>query len=50
MSETPARHLNLEGASNFRDLGGHVTSDRRTVRTRTPIDCFGAASDSRISC
>src|SRR5947207_1568742 len=23
MSDSPARHLNLEGASNFRDLGGY---------------------------
>jgi protein-tyrosine phosphatase len=34
MSDTPARHLNLAGASNFRDLGGYVTSDGRTVRWR----------------
>jgi protein-tyrosine phosphatase len=34
MSEIPARHLNLEGASNFRDLGGYPTSDGRTVRWR----------------
>lgn len=34
MSKTPARHLNLEGASNFRDLGGYVTRDGRAVRWR----------------
>ena len=34
MSVTPARHLNLSGASNFRDLGGYATSDGRTVRWR----------------
>jgi protein-tyrosine phosphatase len=34
MSEIPARHLNLEGASNFRDLGGYPTSDGRIVRWR----------------
>jgi protein-tyrosine phosphatase len=34
MSEIPARHLNLEGASNFRDLGGYTASDGRTVRWR----------------
>jgi protein-tyrosine phosphatase len=34
MSDSPARHLNLEGASNFRDLGGYPTSDGRTVRWR----------------
>jgi protein-tyrosine phosphatase len=32
MSASPARHLNLSGASNFRDLGGYPTSDGRTVR------------------
>jgi protein-tyrosine phosphatase len=34
MSESPARHLNLAGASNFRDLGGYPTQDGRTVRWR----------------
>jgi protein-tyrosine phosphatase len=34
MSENPARHLNLAGASNFRDLGGYLTRDGRTVRWR----------------
>ena len=34
MSDSPARHLNLAGASNFRDLGGYVTRDGRTVRWR----------------
>jgi protein-tyrosine phosphatase len=34
MSDVPARHLNLEGASNFRDLGGYGTQDGRTVRWR----------------
>jgi len=34
MSDAPARHLNLEGASNFRDLGGYCTSDGRVVRWR----------------
>ena len=34
MSVTPARHLNLSGASNFRDLGGYPTADGRTVRWR----------------
>lgn len=31
----PARHLPLEGAVNFRDLGGYETDDGRTVRWRT---------------
>ncbi len=31
MSESPARHLNLAGASNFRDLGGYPARDGRTV-------------------
>src|SRR5437870_7713202 len=34
MSVTPARHLMLSGASNFRDLGGYPTADGRTVRWR----------------
>jgi protein-tyrosine phosphatase len=34
MSDSPARHLDLEGASNFRDLGGYPTSDGRSVRWR----------------
>ncbi len=34
MSNSPARHLNLEGASNFRDLGGYRASDGRVVRWR----------------
>jgi len=34
MTESPARHLNLAGASNFRDLGGYLTRDGRTVRWR----------------
>jgi protein-tyrosine phosphatase len=34
MSDSPARHLNLAGASNFRDLGGYPTRDGRHVRWR----------------
>ena len=34
MSNTPARHFNLAGASNFRDLGGYPAKDGRTVRWR----------------
>jgi protein-tyrosine phosphatase len=34
MSEFPARHFNLAGASNFRDLGGYPTKHGRTVRWR----------------
>jgi protein-tyrosine phosphatase len=34
MSESPARHFNLAGASNFRDLGGYPAKDGRTVRWR----------------
>ncbi len=33
-SDSPARHLNLAGASNFRDLGGYAAEDGRTVRWR----------------
>src|SRR6195952_4006910 len=34
MSEAPARHLRLAGASNFRDLGGYPARDGRIVRWR----------------
>ncbi|WP_256809286.1 tyrosine-protein phosphatase [Bradyrhizobium sp. Bra64] len=34
MPESPARHLALQGASNFRDLGGYPTADGRTTRWR----------------
>jgi protein-tyrosine phosphatase len=34
MSDFPARHLSLQGASNFRDLGGYPTTDGRTTRWR----------------
>jgi protein-tyrosine phosphatase len=34
MPETPARHFNLAGASNFRDLGGYPGKDGRIVRWR----------------
>src|SRR6266576_451886 len=32
MPDPPARHFNLAGASNFRDLGGYRTTDGRAVR------------------
>lgn len=34
MPDSPARHLALQGASNFRDLGGYPTTDGRTTRWR----------------
>jgi protein-tyrosine phosphatase len=34
MQDTPLRHFKLQGASNFRDLGGYATSDGRSVRWR----------------
>src|SRR5438876_11252862 len=34
MPDAPARHLNLAGASNFRDLGGYPGKDGRRVRWR----------------
>jgi protein-tyrosine phosphatase len=34
MSDTPPRHFNLAGASNFRDLGGYPGTDGRIVRWR----------------
>jgi len=33
-TDSPARHLALQGASNFRDLGGYATTDGRTTRWR----------------
>jgi protein-tyrosine phosphatase len=34
MPDLPARHFNLAGASNFRDLGGYPAKDGRAVRWR----------------
>ena len=34
MSDSPARHIKLQGASNFRDLGGYPTRDGRRTRWR----------------
>ncbi|MBI5262854.1 MAG: tyrosine-protein phosphatase [Bradyrhizobium sp.] len=34
MSDSPARHLKLQGASNFRDLGGYPATDGRIIRWR----------------
>src|ERR1700759_4264323 len=34
MQDPPLRHLNLQGASNFRDLGGYTTADGHSVRWR----------------
>jgi protein-tyrosine phosphatase len=34
MSDTPPRHFDLAGASNFRDLGGYPGTDGRIVRWR----------------
>src|SRR6516164_5857263 len=34
MSDSPVRHFNLQGASNFRDLGGYGTRDGRSLRWR----------------
>jgi protein-tyrosine phosphatase len=34
MSDTPARHFDLAGASNFRDLGGYPAKDGRAIRWR----------------
>ena len=34
MQESPTRHFNLAGASNFRDLGGYPGRDGRAVRWR----------------
>jgi protein-tyrosine phosphatase len=34
MPDSPARHFDLAGASNFRDLGGYPTRDGRSIRWR----------------
>lgn len=34
MTDIPPRHLKLEGASNFRDLGGYTTADGRALKWR----------------
>src|SRR5215203_4677701 len=34
MPDSPSRHFNLAGASNFRDLGGYPARDGRAVRWR----------------
>jgi protein-tyrosine phosphatase len=34
MPDSPARHLNLAGANNFRDLGGYPARAGRSVRWR----------------
>ena len=34
MPDAPSRHLDLKGASNFRDLGGYATRDGRLLRWR----------------
>src|SRR5260370_17776352 len=34
MPDTPARHLNVGGANNFRDVGGYAARDGRAVRWR----------------
>ena len=34
MKDSPTRHLALQGASNFRDLGGYPTADGRITRWR----------------
>jgi protein-tyrosine phosphatase len=34
MSDIPIRHLKLQGASNFRDVGGYPAADGRTTRWR----------------
>src|SRR5258708_37584439 len=39
MSDSLNRHLNLTGASNFRDLGGYPARDGRPVRWRRIFRC-----------
>jgi protein tyrosine/serine phosphatase len=41
ISESPDRHIALEGAVNFRDLGGYPTRDGRSIRWRTVFRADG---------
>jgi len=47
----PARHLDLAGASNFRDLGGYPARDGRTVKWRQIFrsNHLGSLTDSDIA-
>ncbi len=51
MSNSPARHLDLAGASNFRDLGGYPARDGRLVRWRQIFrsNHLGHLTDSDIA-
>ncbi len=51
MSESPARHLTLEGASNFRDLGGYAAKDGRNTRWRQIFrsNHLGSLTDADIA-
>jgi len=46
LSDEPGRHIALEGAVNFRDLGGYETTDGHRIRWRT---LFRADSLSRLT-
>jgi protein-tyrosine phosphatase len=43
----PSRHIALEGAVNFRDLGGYPTADGRRVRWRTLFRADGMSNLTR---
>jgi protein-tyrosine phosphatase len=41
---TPTRHIDLDGAVNFRDLGGYATGDGRRIRWRTLFRADGLSA------
>jgi protein-tyrosine phosphatase len=43
-AETPTRHIELDGAVNFRDLGGYATRDGRHIRWRTLFRADGLSA------
>ena len=49
-TNSPARHIELEGEPNFRDLGGYETTDGRTVKWRTVFRTgeLGQLSDADV--
>lgn len=47
VGEQPSRHITLEGAVNFRDLGGYRTAEGRHVRWRTLFRADGLSNLTR---
>lgn len=48
MPDSPARHLALQGASNFRDLGGYPTIDGRSTRVANEIMVHSLAIEPTV--